>query len=138
MDLQAYISSGILEAYVLGDISAEQAAEVERMAQSHPEVKAELEAIEIALESYAMENAVNPSNDLFTAIEEKLPPKQQVEKPQTKESLGNDQIFHLLFHVHRLRSGAKKMGTLVERELGSSVGNVQELVALDVTQRFGL
>lgn len=60
-DVKAYIESGILELYVLGDVSPEERAQVELMAATHPAVKAELIEVEKALEIYADENAVQPS-----------------------------------------------------------------------------
>jgi len=71
-NLKAYIESGVLELYVLGDLSPEEALQVEEMAAQYPEVKSELTAIEIAMESYAMENAVAPSADIETKLFEKL------------------------------------------------------------------
>ncbi|RYE19318.1 MAG: anti-sigma factor [Sphingobacteriales bacterium] len=60
-DIKAYIESGILELYVLGDVSAEEKLQVQEMVSKHPEVKAELDAIETSLENYAAANAVDPS-----------------------------------------------------------------------------
>ena len=60
-DIKAYIESGILELYVLGDVTPEERAEVEAMALKHPAIKAELAEIERSLELYAEENAVEPS-----------------------------------------------------------------------------
>ena len=45
-DIKAYIESGILELYVLGDISTEEKLQVETMAAKHPAIKAELDEIE--------------------------------------------------------------------------------------------
>ena len=59
-NIKAYIESGILELYVLGDISPDEKAQVEEMASKHPEIKAELAEIERSLEAYALENAVEP------------------------------------------------------------------------------
>lgn len=53
MDIKKYISSGILEHYVLGLASEEERKEVEMYASGYPEIKAELEAIEVAMEKYA-------------------------------------------------------------------------------------
>lgn len=61
-DVKKFIESGILELYVLGDVSPAERREVEAMIQKHPAVRAELEEIEKALESYAFENAVEPSD----------------------------------------------------------------------------
>ena len=71
-NLKAYIESGVLELYVLGDLSPEEALQVEEMAAQHPEVKAEIAAIEQAIEQYAMQNAVEPSADVETRLFEKL------------------------------------------------------------------
>jgi len=53
VDTKKYISSGILEHYVLGLASEEERKEVEMYARGYPEIKAELEAIEVAMEKYA-------------------------------------------------------------------------------------
>lgn len=47
--------------YALGDGNPEERAQVEQMSAAHPAVKAELREIENALELYAVENAVEPS-----------------------------------------------------------------------------
>ncbi|MFL5762434.1 MAG: cupin domain-containing protein [Bacteroidia bacterium] len=60
MNVQEYIDSGILETYVLGVSTKAECAEVERMASVHPEIRSEIEAIEYAMEKYAMDNAVRP------------------------------------------------------------------------------
>lgn len=58
------MESGMLELYVLGDLSAEEKLQVEEMASKYPEIKAEITAIEASLEAYALENAVEPSERL--------------------------------------------------------------------------
>ncbi|MDO3625610.1 anti-sigma factor [Mucilaginibacter sp. BT774] len=63
-DIKAYIESGILELYVLGDVTPEECAQVEAMAQKHPAIKAELDEIERSLQLYAEENAIEPSENL--------------------------------------------------------------------------
>lgn len=60
MSIQSFIQSGLLEAYVLGQCSAEERALVERMASQHAKVRTELASIEQALDSYAAANAVAP------------------------------------------------------------------------------
>ena len=71
-NLKAYIESGVLELYVLGDLSPEEALQVEEIAAQHPEVKAEIAAIEQAIEQYAVQNAVEPSVDVEIRLFEKL------------------------------------------------------------------
>ncbi|GAA4930896.1 anti-sigma factor [Mucilaginibacter defluvii] len=60
-DISAYIESGILELYVLGDITPDERQQVEAAAIKYPEIKAELDAIEKAMEDYAQEQAIEPS-----------------------------------------------------------------------------
>lgn len=60
MDIQSFIQSGLLEAYVLGQCTTEERALVERMVAEHAEVRAELTVIEMALEGYAAANTVAP------------------------------------------------------------------------------
>ncbi|SFH40900.1 anti-sigma factor [Pedobacter insulae] len=71
-EVKAYIESGILELYVLGQLSAEECSEVAAMAQKHPEVKAEILAIELAMETYALQNAVEPSANIEDQIFAKI------------------------------------------------------------------
>ncbi len=60
-DAKAYIESGILELYVLGELTAAERLEVERMAAAFEEVRMEITAIEMALEKSALNNAIEPS-----------------------------------------------------------------------------
>ncbi|MEH3111932.1 anti-sigma factor [Pedobacter terrae] len=71
-NLKAYIESGVLELYVLGDLSPEETLRVEEMASQYPEVGDEIAAIERAMERYAMQNALQPSPDVETRLFEKL------------------------------------------------------------------
>ena len=63
-EIRAYIESGMLELYVLGDLSPSEKSQVEEMASMYPEIKAEIAAIESSLEAYALQNAVEPSAGL--------------------------------------------------------------------------
>jgi len=67
-DIKAYIESGILELYVLGDVTPEEKLQVEAMAAKHPVIKAELDEIERSMEQYAEENAVEPPEHLRSRI----------------------------------------------------------------------
>jgi len=63
-DVKAYIESGILELYVLGDLSPEERLQVQDMASKHPAVKSELGEIEKSMVLYAEENAIEPAEEL--------------------------------------------------------------------------
>lgn len=62
-NVQAYIESGILELYVLGNVTPEEKLQVEEMMAAHQQVRAEVDEIERALEVYAGKNAVEPAAD---------------------------------------------------------------------------
>lgn len=72
MDLQSFIQSGLLEAYVLGQCTTEERAQVERMAAEHEAVRAELASIEASLEAYATAHAVSPPDGLKAKIMERI------------------------------------------------------------------
>nr|MBC7614190.1 anti-sigma factor [Pseudopedobacter sp.] len=60
-NLQSYIESGILELYVLGDLNSTERAEVEAMCKLHPEVKVELDEIELMMNNIADDLTLEPS-----------------------------------------------------------------------------
>lgn len=74
MDIQAYISSGILESYVLGELSASEARQVEDMAVRYPEVRQELDLIEQTLEGVVQAAAIVPRPELKAAALDKIVP----------------------------------------------------------------
>lgn len=70
----AYIESGILERYVLGELTTAERLEVERMAAAHDDVRKEIDAIEVALERYALAGAIEPSEHALGNIMAALNP----------------------------------------------------------------
>ncbi|HEY8893428.1 MAG TPA: hypothetical protein VIM79_01390, partial [Niastella sp.] len=68
MNIQEYISSGIVESYVLGLADEAERADFEQMCALHPEVRAAREAFEIQLEQQVMAGAVAPSENLRETI----------------------------------------------------------------------
>jgi len=71
---KAYIETGILELYVLGQLNAQEQREVEAMAHQFPDIKEELNAIEIAMEHYALSHSIEPTVGLEKQIFEKIIP----------------------------------------------------------------
>ncbi|MEI8279596.1 MAG: cupin domain-containing protein [Bacteroidota bacterium] len=59
-EVRAFIASGILEMYVLGQTTPEESALVEKMATEHIAIRKEINEISYALESYAQTQAVEP------------------------------------------------------------------------------
>ncbi|MCB0597824.1 MAG: anti-sigma factor [Lewinellaceae bacterium] len=78
MDIKAYISSGILEQYVLGKLPPQEEAEVEQNAEKHPEIRQELNAIEVALEEYALLHGRMPPPGVLSAILQRLRAEQKI------------------------------------------------------------
>ena len=79
MNVQDYISSGIVESYVLGLASHEEQAEFERMCGQYPEVLAARTNFEIAMEHQAMQNSVAPPPALKQQIKDLiLPPEARI------------------------------------------------------------
>ncbi|MCE7934510.1 MAG: hypothetical protein DYG96_07945 [Chlorobi bacterium CHB2] len=68
MNIEEYISSGVLELYALGGLSAEEVQEVEAMAQQHPHVRQEIEQIYETLEALATNGAIAPRPALKDSI----------------------------------------------------------------------
>ena len=67
-EAQAYIESGILELYVLGDVTPDERLQVEEMMAMHQVVRAEVDEIEQAMEIYALKNGVVPGQKQHESI----------------------------------------------------------------------
>ena len=68
MNIEEYISSGIVESYVLGLATPEERAEFEKMCAAHSEVRKAREAFELSLEETLVANAVQPSKNLKSKV----------------------------------------------------------------------
>lgn len=64
MNIQEYIKSGILDLYVTDLLSPVEQREVQRMAQTYPEVQAEINAIENTIEQFATATARTPRPEI--------------------------------------------------------------------------
>lgn len=60
MNIQDYISSGIIETYAMGLAGEEEARDLEMLCIQYPEVKAALQEAEETMENYAQLNAIAP------------------------------------------------------------------------------
>jgi anti-sigma-K factor RskA len=73
MDIEAYISSGILELYAAGVLPPEEMKEVEDMVAAHPRLAEELDAIQQALVSYAgTQTTLKPKEETFDKILDRI------------------------------------------------------------------
>ena len=84
------------QAMVVGEV-----AEVEDLIKKHPEIKAEIQAIETALEEYAFENAVEAPEGLKDKIWEKIKEEEKAIKYGNNDSRipKINILFHLFFLV---------------------------------------
>jgi anti-sigma-K factor RskA len=75
LNIEEYISSGILEAYALGELSAGERAAVEKSLALYPQLKEELSRIEEAQENLLRKAAIEPNasvkKNLFKKIDER-------------------------------------------------------------------
>lgn len=68
LNTNEYIESGNLELYVLGKLTPAQEAEVQQYAARYPDIKAELNRIEIAFEQYALARGIAPPPGTLAGI----------------------------------------------------------------------
>jgi anti-sigma-K factor RskA len=79
VNIQEYISSGIVESYVLGLANEAERAEFEQMCSLHPEVLAARETFETGLERHALADTVAPPAMLRQSILNQLTVEQAVQ-----------------------------------------------------------
>lgn len=72
MNIEEYISTGILEAYALNELPEAERAQVERDIAVSPALKQELLKIEATMEAFAMEAAVAPRADVKAKLMAKV------------------------------------------------------------------
>lgn len=72
MDLKDYISSGVLENFVLGLLSENERSEVMHMMKLHPEVADYVRSLEHTLERYGQLHAAMPPGELKSAIMDRI------------------------------------------------------------------
>jgi len=96
VNIKEYISSGVVESYVLGLLTAQERFEFEQYCEAYPELKEARDAFELAIEKQAMENAVRPpaivKEKILSAIQQK--PASHTSKiinmePTTRRSSGS-------------------------------------------------
>ncbi len=80
MNIEEYISSGILEAYALGDLSAAERTAVEKNLAQYPELRKELVLIEEVQEQLLMKTAFQPRASVKAELFSKL----EFNKPEAK------------------------------------------------------
>ena len=84
MNKEEFISSGLLELYAMGICSPEETKTVEDFLLQYPEVRVELNEIEISLEKYAQANSIHPSSSVKEKVFNEIFPdssKQDISAP---------------------------------------------------------
>jgi anti-sigma-K factor RskA len=89
VNIHEYISSGIVESYVLGLADREEAAEFEHMCASYNEVKIAREAFEILVEEYSIRHSVRPG----AIIKSKIFSEIEIESENTKSSIADKKKY---------------------------------------------
>ncbi|MDF2553730.1 MAG: hypothetical protein K0R77_3005 [Chryseobacterium sp.] len=79
MNSKEYISSGILESYILGHASPEEAGILECVMKNNAEVREAFEEAQKTFEMLATAQAVTPPNDLKSKIWDKIQQQEKVE-----------------------------------------------------------
>jgi anti-sigma-K factor RskA len=90
VNIQQYISSGIVESYILGLAEKEERAEFERLCALHEEIRAARDAFEVSLEQQAMTNVVSPpvavKETIFDKIAKEVPSPAPTVVPINRET----------------------------------------------------
>jgi anti-sigma-K factor RskA len=92
LDVKKYISSGILDCYVLGSSSEKEMKEVECMALIYPEIKEELNKLELIFEKFAKASAIEPPPDLRLRILTEIDRVKQIPADTRTQLELNDRI----------------------------------------------
>jgi anti-sigma-K factor RskA len=87
LNVHEYIESGILELYVAGTLTPDEAHEVEAMASAHPEVKTELEEIRNAMELLTTTQRRNPRPELRAKILGQIEGLEEVRQSDNREDI---------------------------------------------------
>ena len=90
MNIEEYISSGIIESYVLGLADAQEVAELEQLKGAHPEIQTAIDSFEASLETAAFANTITPAADtkdkLMLALQDEFVDQTTIPNQQTKEA----------------------------------------------------
>ena len=110
MELKEFISSGILESYILGTATAEEIRLVREMEDRYPEVQKEIEDIEESLLNYAEADSEEPS----LGLKEKI--QSQMFEEKEKPSKGK------IVNISSLNNSSKTLKYVIAASLGLLIG----------------
>lgn len=149
MNIQEYIASGILESYVLGLANEKEIAEIEQLALQSPEIKAEIRAIEDALESYAFANSEAPPAHLQGQIWDKIVAESEAKMPKLirfdngeeidENELNAPKITGFFGSYLRIAASIALLGSVLANVyLGTQWKETKENLSLAINENIGL
>lgn len=111
MNIEEYISSGVLELYATGALSAAESAEVEQVVAQYPAVKQELALITRTLDRYAEMHAVTPPPALKNKVLQAVfqPNVNQVSNSSIQPEIGLDADARIIPMGHSVNQAAASM-----------------------------
>ena len=87
MNIKEYISSGIVESYVLGLATEQERSEFENRCSLYPEVREARNIFEMDLEKQAIQSAISPPEALKQKLIEILNPGEKITKFSTRSAI---------------------------------------------------
>lgn len=92
MNVQEYIATGILEAYVAGDVTDQERREVACLSSIYPEIKEALTQLEDDLEQLARSQAMNPPAGLKESIMAAIEAEKAKESPAPLKNVTDEPV----------------------------------------------
>ena len=84
MNIKEYISSGVIEAYVLGIATDEELREIEKLRSQHPELELAIQEQEALLGQYAQAHSISPAPQLKQHIWERIQAETEIKSEEDK------------------------------------------------------
>jgi anti-sigma-K factor RskA len=126
VDIQAYISSGIIEAYVLGIASEEEVRELKLLSAQYPEVASAIQNYQSDLEEYTRLHALPVPEGLKEEIWSVL---EKVNTPALPPVPEQDTVKHIKFRGNKASRSSKflsrSLAAAVALLIGSTILNIQ-------------
>lgn len=122
MNINKYISSGILENYVLGLVSESERQEVEKLAATHSQIRTHLNGVEDALKQYIQATAMPLPAGLKTAVLSRIDAEIAAEKPSKQAGSSSKGLLGLLGLI------AVALGSLCFYFFNQNNDNKQQLI----------
>lgn len=87
MNIEEYIASGILELYVMGELSTTETSEVEKLAAQYPEIQKEIQLIQETIREVAVSSAIPPRPDLKDEILSRITTSENIQDTKVRHPL---------------------------------------------------